>query len=70
MNNVIKQMLLKYDINNINDEINALKELLINKFKEINYNDAKEDVMPFIKNIDSLNLWNEDFFTSITKNLK
>lgn len=28
MNNVIEQMLLKYDIKNTNDEINALKEVI------------------------------------------
>ena len=28
MNNVIKQMLSKYEIKNINDEINALKEII------------------------------------------
>lgn len=50
-------------------DINILKDLLIDKFNEINYNDAKEDVIPFIKNINSLNLWNKTFFINITKNL-
>ena len=50
--------------------IDVLKELLIKKFNEINYKDAKEDIIPFIKNVDSLDLWNRDFFVSITSNLK
>lgn len=50
-------------------EIAKVKELLINKFNEIDYNDAKEDVKPFIKNIDSLNIWSKEFFVSITENL-
>ena len=48
--------------------IDVLKELLIKKFKEINYNDAKDDVIPFIGNVDSLNIWSSDFFIKITLN--
>lgn len=53
-----------------NFDINDLKKLLIKKFSEIDYKEAKEDVMPFIKDIDTLKLWNSDFFISITENLK
>ena len=52
-----------------NLDINKVKELLIEKFKTINYKDAIEDVKPFIKDISSLNLWNEDFFCKITENI-
>ena len=31
---------------------------------------AVEDVKPFIKNIDNLNLWNKEFFIEITNKLK
>lgn len=31
MNNIIEQMLSKYDIKNTNDEINALKEIIQEK---------------------------------------
>lgn len=53
---------------NSNDEfdIKTLKELLKKKFNEIDYIEAKEDVIPFIKNVDSLELWNKNFFISIT----
>ena len=51
-------------------DIYKVKELLINKFNEIDYNDAKEDVKPFIKNVDSLNMWSKEFFISITENIK
>ena len=50
-------------------DIEVLKELLIKKFKEIDYKEAKEDIMPFVKNVDSLDVWNKDFFISITKKL-
>ena len=49
--------------------IDDLKNLLINKFKEIDYIEAKEDVIPFIKNTESLNIWSSEFFISITKEL-
>lgn len=49
--------------------IDKLKLMLNEKFKNINYNDAKEDVIPFINDLDSLKFWNETFFIEITKNL-
>lgn len=52
-----------------NFDINILKEMLTNKFNEINYNDAKEDVIAFIEDRDSLNLWTKEFFIEITNNL-
>lgn len=51
-------------------DIDILKNLLNAKFKEINYTDAKEDVIAFIEDKESLSLWNTDFFVEITKNLK
>ena len=33
-------------------------------------NTAKKDVLPFIKDSGKLDLWNKDFFTSITDGLK
>ena len=51
-------------------DINNLKELLINKFNIINYKEAKEDVIPFIKNVETINMWNKDFFISITDKLQ
>ena len=50
--------------------IDILKEMLKSKFNEIDYQDAKEDVKPFIKDIDCLNIWSKEFFISITNNLK
>ena len=52
-----------------NFNIDTLKELLRKKFSEIDYSDAKEDVLPFIKDTTSLNIWSKDFFISITNNL-
>lgn len=50
-------------------DINILKDILIKKFNEIDYEEAKKDVIPFIKNNQSLDLWNKEFFAEITKNL-
>ncbi|MCF0107363.1 MAG: nucleotidyl transferase AbiEii/AbiGii toxin family protein [Holdemanella sp.] len=51
-------------------DIYVLKELLIHKFNTINYKEAIEDVKPFIKNIDDINIWCSEFFISITENLQ
>ena len=50
-------------------DIEVLKDILISKFKKIDYIEAKEDVIPFIKDVDSLNLWNTEFFINITDGL-
>jgi len=49
--------------------IDILKEMLNKKFSEINYTDAKEDVIAFIEDKESLNLWSSEFFIEISKNL-
>ena len=69
---LIKNKLIesRYIESNSNFNINSLKELLINKFSEIDYAEAKEDIIPFIKNVDSLNIWTKEFFISITENLE
>lgn len=68
---LIKNKLIdsKYINSNDNFDINTLKDLLINKFNEIDYVEAKEDVIPFIKNVNSLTLWSKEFFISITEKL-
>lgn len=50
--------------------IDILKDLLIKRFNEIDYEDAKKDVMPFVKDIESLDVWSKTFFINITKKLK
>jgi len=50
--------------------INDAKELLFERFRNIDYNQAKNDVLPFIKDSSSINLWSVDFFSRITASLK
>lgn len=42
-------------------------ELLEDKFSSLNFEQAKMDVIPFIKDPRALNLWSSDFFSSITR---
>ena len=44
-----------------------LFSVLEKKFGGINYEQAKRDILPFIKEPAQLNLWSADFFTSITR---
>lgn len=69
--NLLKNKLLesKYITQNENLTLESLKKLLNKKFREIDYEEAKKDVIPFIEDNDSLNLWNKDFFIEITNNL-
>ena len=68
---LVKNKLIESNYLNANDKfsIDDLKNLLINKFRKIDYIEAKEDVIPFIKNTESLNIWSSEFFISITKEL-
>lgn len=50
--------------------IENLKSLLIKKFNDINYDKAKEDVLPFLENPDILDIWSSNFFISITEQLE
>ncbi len=56
---------------NENEEltINDVKKLLAERFDTIDYEQAKEDVRPFIKDTQSLKLWSADFFKQITEQL-
>jgi len=45
----------------------AAMDLLVSKFKVIDYSKAKSDIFPFIKDPGRVEIWSEDFFTSITR---
>lgn len=50
-------------------DIGQLKELLQARFATIDYEQAKQDVLPFIKDPNKLSVWSQDFFDQITQNL-
>lgn len=59
-----------YNIQEQEFDIDDVKELLINRFLVTDFTQAKKDVLPFIQDPHSLDLWSADFFIEITKNLK
>jgi predicted nucleotidyltransferase component of viral defense system len=46
--------------------VEKLQELLARKFSEIDFELAKKDVAPFIKDQDALKLWNAQFFSQLS----
>ena len=46
-----------------------IKKFLINRFNDIDFKQAKEDVFPFIKDKNSLEIWSKEFFIDITNGL-
>ena len=50
--------------------IEDTRDLLFSRFDSIDFENAKNDVRPFIRDTDSLNIWNADFFKQITSNLR
>jgi hypothetical protein len=49
--------------------LDEIKQILLSRFESIDYSQAKDDVLPFIQNPASLDMWSKDFFQSITNNL-
>ena len=45
------------------------KKLLCERFDSIDYEQAKNDVRPFVKDLAALEIWNADFFKQITREL-
>jgi len=58
----------------IEEDVNLTKALLIEildrRFDQIDYERAKSDIKPFIKDQSALDLWNKDFFKSITNQIE
>lgn len=50
--------------------LDNLKTILYERFEKINFEKAKLDVLPFIKDETELDLWNQDFFKDISQNIK
>lgn len=48
----------------------TLLEILKKRFTSIDYQTAKADVQPFVKDQTTLNLWTSEFFISISQDLK
>lgn len=49
--------------------LDEIKQILIRRFGQIDYAQAKSDVLPFIRNPASLDMWSKEFFQSITETL-
>ena len=43
-----------------------LRQLLVQRFTQVDFGQAAEDVRPFIRDPRSLDLWSSEFFTSVT----
>lgn len=49
--------------------IETLRTMLNERFEAIDYERAKQDVLPFITDANKLDLWSKEFFIDISKNL-
>lgn len=58
----------------IEENVNLTREFLIEilerRFENIDYEIAKADIRPFIKDQKNIDIWSEDFFKSITRDMK
>lgn len=49
--------------------LDEIKQMLFSRFDDIDFEQAKKDVLPFIHDKSALNLWSADFFKQITNDL-
>jgi predicted nucleotidyltransferase component of viral defense system len=49
--------------------LGEIKDILHRRFESIDYDQARQDVLPFIKNPSAVEIWSKDFFIAITDNL-
>ena len=49
--------------------LDDVKKMLCRRFEQIDFDNARQDVMPFVRDTGVLSLWSEEFFTEITKEL-
>lgn len=47
--------------------LDEVKHILLEKFESIDYEQAKSDVEPFIRDTSSLDLWSAEFFKQISE---
>ena len=50
--------------------LDNVKTMLKQRFHEIDFAQARDDVQPFIKNQAALDLWSEEFFCAITESIR
>lgn len=50
--------------------LSDIRRLLCDRFSSIDYKQARQDVSPFIRNQNALDVWSTDFFMQITENLR
>lgn len=48
-------------------DIRELRKLLEDRFTQVDFSQAREDVRPFVRDSRSLDLWGEEFFSSVTR---
>ena len=83
MNEVYQKMLSQYDLSTEQKKRNAIIQfngLVVNqeefmamlkeKLASTNINQVKQDVMPFLKNNNELNIWSNDYFLQLTQMIK
>lgn len=49
--------------------LGEIRDILHRRFESIDYDQARRDVLPFIKNPSAVEIWSKDFFIAITDNL-
>ena len=65
----LKEKLINSGVINASDEftLDELKSMLYKKFKQVNFQQAKDDVIEFISDTRKIELWSQEIFCDITE---
>lgn len=50
--------------------IDQVRKLLLERISNIDFEQAKQDVFPFIRNAESLNIWSQQYFSELARRLE
>ena len=50
--------------------IDEVKKMLKQRFESLDFKQAKEDVLPFVKDKTKLDLWSKEFFINLVERLE
>lgn len=59
----------EYITKDVECSLEEVQKMLCERFDEIDFRQARSDVEPFIHDVNSLSVWNADFFKQITDSL-
>jgi len=70
MREAVAQMLSKYDCQRVEDTTRALREILTESIGRLDVDQARSEVLPFVRNPEALAVWSREFFLDVVRRIR